>query len=163
MDTSRANSVRLIFDVDKKERVKIKEINFIGAKEIKGKKLRRKMKETSQKSRLLKSSKFRPEMYEEDKDAVIAYYNTLGYRDARILSDSIYRNEDGHMVIDINVNEGNQYYFRNIVWKGNSIYDEEALSRVLGIERGDVFNEEELQTRLSFSQDNADVSSLYMD
>ncbi len=99
-------------------------------------------------------------MYEEDKDAVIAYYNTLGYRDARILSDSIYRNEDGHMVIDINVNEGNQYYFRNIVWKGNSIYDEEALSRVLGIERGDVFNEEELQTRLSFSQDNADVSSL---
>jgi outer membrane protein insertion porin family len=163
VDTSRANSVRLIFDVDKKERVKIKEINFIGAKAIKGKKLRRKMKETSQKSRLLKSSKFRPEMYEEDKDAVIAYYNTLGYRDARILSDSIYRNEDGHMVIDINVNEGNQYYFRNIVWKGNSIYDEEALSRVLGIERGDVFNEEELQTRLSFSQDNADVSSLYMD
>ncbi|MCX8210597.1 MAG: outer membrane protein assembly factor BamA [Lewinella sp.] len=163
VDTSRANSVRLIFDVDKKERVKIKEINFIGAKAIKGKKLRRKMKETSQKSRLLKSSKFRPEMYEEDKDAVIAYYNTLGYRDARILSDSMYRNEDGHMVININVNEGNQYYFRNIVWKGNSIYDEEALSRVLGIERGDVFNEEELQTRLSFSQDNADVSSLYMD
>lgn len=163
VDTSRANSVRLVFDVDKKERVKIKEINFIGAEAIKGKKLRKKMKETSQKSRLLKSSKFRPELYEQDKDAVVAYYNTLGYRDARITGDSMYRNEDGHLVININVNEGNQYYFRNIAWKGNSIYDEETLSRVLGIERGDVFNEEELQTRLSFSQDNADVSSLYMD
>jgi outer membrane protein insertion porin family len=163
VDSSRANSVRLVFDVDKKERVKIKEINFVGADAVKGKKLRKKMKETSQKGRLLKSSKFRPELFEEDKDAVIAYYNTLGYRDARIMSDSMYRNEDGDMVIDINVNEGNQYYFRSINWKGNSIYDEETLSRVLGIEKGDIFNEEELQSRLSFSQDNADVSSLYMD
>jgi len=163
VDTSRANSVRLVFDVEKKERVKIKEINFIGATAVKQKKLRKKMDETSQRSRLLKASKFRPEMYEDDKDAVIAYYNTLGYRDARIIGDSLYRNEDGELVIDINVNEGNQYYFRNINWKGNSIYDDETLSQRLGIERGDVFNEEELQSRLSFSQDNADVSSLYMD
>ncbi|TXF87881.1 BamA/TamA family outer membrane protein [Neolewinella aurantiaca] len=163
VDTSRANSVRLVFDVDKKERVKIKKINFVGAEAVKGKKLRKRMKETSQKGRFLKSSKFRPELYEDDKDAVIAYYNTLGYRDARVLSDSMYRDENGDLVIDINMHEGNQYYFRNITWKGNSIYDEETLSQVLGIEKGDVFNEEELQSRLSFSQDNADVSSLYMD
>lgn len=162
-DTSRANSVRLVFDVAKGARIKIEEINFVGNDAVSDKKLRKKMKETSQKGRLLKSSKFQPELYKEDQEAVVAYYNTLGYRDARILGDSIYRNEDGELIVDIKVNEGNQYYFRNITWKGNSIYDDETLSQVLGIARGDVFNEEELQSRLSFSQDNADVSSLYMD
>lgn len=163
VDTSRANSVRLLFDVDKGSRVKIAEINFIGNEDIADKKLRKKMKETTEKRKLFKGSKFRPQEYETDQQAVIAYYNTLGYRDARILGDSIYRNVDGDLVIDIDINEGNQYFFRNITWKGNSIYDTETLSRVLGIEKGDVFNEVELQSRLSFSQDNADVSSLYMD
>lgn len=162
-DTSRANSVRLVFDVKRGERVKIDEINFTGNTAVKDKKLRKKMKETSQKGRLLKSSKFRPELYEEDKDAVIAYYNTLGYRDARVLKDSIYRDEDGDIVLDIKLNEGNQYFFRDITWKGNSQYDDETLSRILAIEKGDVYNNEELQERLSFSQDNADVSSYYMD
>ncbi len=162
-DTSRANSVRLVFEVDRGERVKIEEINFIGNEAVKDKKLRKKMKETSQKGRFLKSSKFRPEEYATDKESVVAFYNTEGYRDARVLRDSIYRNEDGELIVDIYLNEGNQYYFRNITWKGNSIYDDATLSQVLAIEKGDVFNEEELQSRLSFSQDNADVSSLYMD
>ena len=162
-DTSRANSVRLLFDVDRGPRVKIAEINFVGNEAVADKKLRKKMKETSQKGRLFKSSKFRPEEYETDQEAVVAFYNTLGYRDARILGDSMYRNEDGELVLDIKVNEGNQYFFRNITWKGNSIYDEETLAQVLAIEKGDVFNEEELQSRLSFSPDNIDVSSLYMD
>ncbi len=162
-DTSRANSVRLVFDVDRNERVKIAEINFTGNEAVKDKKLKKQMKETSEKSRIFKSSKFQPTEFETDKDAVVAYYNTLGYRDARVISDSTYRNEKDDLVIDINLNEGNQYYFRNITWKGNSIYDDETLARVLGLEKGDVYNEEELQERLSFSQDNADVSSLYMD
>jgi len=163
VDSSRANSVRLVFDVDRGQRVKIAEINFTGNTAIKDKKLRKKMKETSQKGRIFKSSKFRPDEYETDQDALVAFYNTLGYRDARVLGDSIYRNEDGELIIDIAINEGNQYFFRNITWKGNSIYDDETLARVLAIEEGDVFNEEELQSRLSFSPDNADVSSLYMD
>ena len=162
-DTTRPNSVRLVFAVDRGDKVKIKEINFLGNDEVSDKKLRKQMKETKQKSVPLKGSKFRPELYKEDKDAVIAYYNTQGFRDARVLGDSIYRNDKGDLVVDIRVNEGNRYYFRNITWRGNSIYDDETLARVLGIERGDVYNEEELQTRLSFSQDNADVSSLYMD
>ena len=162
-DTSRANSVRLVFDVDRNDRVKIADINFRGNEEVAAKKLRKQMKETNEKRKLLKGSKFQPVEYENDKEAVIAYYNTLGYRDARILKDSISRDENGRLVIDIDVNEGNQYYFRNITWRGNSIYDDETLAQVLGIEKGDVYNEEELQTRLSFSQDNADVSSLYMD
>ncbi|MBB4080159.1 outer membrane protein insertion porin family [Lewinella aquimaris] len=162
-DTSRANSVRLVFDVERNDRVKIADINFIGNTAVKDKKLKKQMKETNEKKKLFKSSKFQPEEFESDKDAVVAYYNTLGYRDARILDDSVYRNDKGELVIDIKLNEGNQYYFRDIKWKGNSIYDSETLSRVLGIERGDIYNEEELQTRLTFSQDNADVSSLYMD
>jgi outer membrane protein insertion porin family len=162
-DTSRANSVRLVFEVERSDRIKIAEINFIGNTAISDKKLRKKMKETSQKGRLLKSSKFRPELYEEDQQMLIAYFNTLGYRDARVLKDSLYRNENNDLMIDITLNEGNQYFFRNIAWKGNSVYEDEILDRVLGIEKGDIFNEEELQTRLSFSQDNADVSSLYMD
>ncbi len=162
-DTSRANSVRLLFDINRDDRVKIAEINVIGNDAVKEKKLKKQLKETNEKRKLFKSSKFQPEEFENDKDAMIAYYNTLGYRDARVLSDSIYRDEDGELIVDIRINEGNQYYFRDITWKGNSIYDDETLARVLAIERGDVYNEEELQTRLSFSQDNADVSSLYMD
>ncbi|WP_116107014.1 outer membrane protein assembly factor BamA [Lewinella sp. IMCC34191] len=162
-DTSRANSVRLLFDIKRNDRVKISEINIIGNDAVKERKLQKQMKETNEKRKLFKSSKFQPELYEEDKDAMIAYYNTLGYRDARVLSDSVYRDDNDRLVIDIRINEGNQYYFRDITWKGNSIYDDETLARVLGVERGDVYNEEELQTRLSFSQDNADVSSLYMD
>ena len=163
VDTARANSVSLLFDIDRNDRVKIAEINFNGNEDIKDKKLKKQMKETNEKRKIFKGSKFRPSEFENDKDAVIAYYNTLGYRDARILDDSIYRNNRGDLVIDIDLNEGNQYYFRDISWKGNSIYDDETLAQVLGIEKGDVYNEEELQTRLSFSQDNADVSSLYMD
>ncbi|MEM9836293.1 MAG: POTRA domain-containing protein, partial [Bacteroidota bacterium] len=162
-DSARANSVRLLFTIDKNEKVKISNINFIGNDEVKAKKLRKKMKETKEKRRFLASSKFQATEYETDKKALIAFYNTLGFRDARILGDSIYRDEKGNLVLDIDVYEGNRYYFRNISWKGNSIYDTETLSRVLGIEKGDVYNEELLQTRLQFSEDNRDVSSLYMD
>jgi outer membrane protein insertion porin family len=162
-DTIRANSVRLRFDVDRGPRVKIAEINFIGNEAVKDRKLRKQMKETKPKSRFLASSKFRPDEYANDKDAVVAYYNTLGYRDARIIEDSMYRDEKGHLVLNIDVEEGQQYFFRNIIWKGNSIYDTETLAGILGIQKGDVYNQELLETRLRFSQDGRDVSSLYMD
>ncbi len=162
-DSIRANSVRLLFDVDRGPRVKIKEINFIGNEAVKDKKLRKQFKETKKKGRFLASSKFLREEYEIDKNLVIAYYHTLGYRDARVVRDSLSRNQKGDLIIDIYIEEGDQYYFRNIEWKGNSIYDTETLSQILGIEKGDIYNEELLATRLDFSQDNRDVRSLYMD
>lgn len=162
-DTTRANSARLRFDVDRGPRVKIAEITFIGNEAVKEKKLRKQMKETKPKSRLLASSKFRAEEFENDKEAVIIYYNKLGYRDARILDDTTYRDEKGDLVVEIDLEEGNQYFFRDISWKGNSIYDTETLAGILGIARGDVYNQELLETRLRFSQDGRDVSSLYMD
>ncbi len=101
--------------------------------------------------------------YEEDKTELVKYYNTIGYRDARILGDTLWRDEDGRIRLRILIEEGNQYYFRNITWKGNSIYDTQTLQNVLGIEKGEIYNQELLEKRLRFSQDGRDVSTLYMD
>ena len=162
-DTTRINSVRLVFDIDKGSKVKIQDITFSGNSNIKSRKLRGLMKETRRKKRLLSSSKLIKSDYENDKKAIIDHYNKIGFRDAIITSDSIWREDDGDLMVHINLTEGNQYYFRNISWKGNSIYDTPTLDNILGIKRGDVYNSELLETRLQFSQDGRDISSLYMD
>ena len=165
VDSSRANSVRLLFDVDRNRKIKIQSINFDGNTAIVDKKLRKQMKETNQKSKLFKASKFQPKEYKTDKQAVINFYNTLGYRGrAHHQGTAIYREADGDLVIDIDINEGNQYYFRKHRLEGGTpSTTTKTLSRVLAIEKGDIYNQEELQERLSFSQTNSDVSSLYMD
>ncbi|GJM33079.1 MAG: outer membrane protein assembly factor [Saprospiraceae bacterium] len=162
-DSSRANSVRLVFNVDRGERIKIDDIIFVGNNQVKDKKLRKQLDNTKRKRKLFASSKFIKEEYEEDKKKIISFYNTIGYRDAQITKDSLWRDPDGNLMLQMNIDEGNQYYFRNISWKGNSIYDTETLQNVLGIEKGEIYNQELLQTRLSFSQDGRDVSTLYMD
>ncbi len=162
IDTVKAHSVRLVFDIDKKDKVKIQDITFSG-NTVKSKKLLKKLDDTKPKRKIFSSSKLISEDYEEDKKELIAYYNTLGFRDARVVSDSIWREEDGDLRVHINLEEGNRYYFRNITWKGNSIYDDGTLHKVLGIEQGDIYNQELLQTRLNFAQDGRDVSTLYMD
>ncbi len=162
-DSSRINAVILIFSANIGSKVKIGDIVFVGNDNIKEKRLQKEMKKTKEKKRLLASSKYLKTEYENDKKNIIAYYNKSGYRDAKILKDSIWRNKKGDLVLQLKLNEGSQYYFRNIAWKGNSIYTSEALSDVLGIKKGDVYNQELLQTRLQFSQDGRDVSSLYLD
>lgn len=168
----RPHAVRLIFDVDRGRRVRIAEINFNGNaqtdksylnKKLRNGKLRKKMKETKKKGKPFTKSKFVKEDYELDKEAVVQYYNTLGLRDAKILNDTVYRNEKGDLVIDIDMQEGNQYYIRNISWEGNTIYPDVTLATVLGIKKGDVYNPELIEKQLRFSQDSRDVSSLYMD
>ena len=162
-DSLRANAVVLTLDIDRGPRVKIDELEFRGNSAVNDRKLRRKMKETRRRRRLFASSKFIPEKYKADKDALIAYYNTVGFRDARITSDSLWRDGDGDLNILIRLEEGDRYYFRDIAWKGNTLYSDKQLSDVLGISRGDVYDKELLETRLSFSQDGRDVSSLYLD
>jgi outer membrane protein insertion porin family len=162
-DTSRANSVQVIFNIDRGDKVKIEDITFTGNENVKAKKLRGLMKETRRKKRLLASSKLIRSKYEEDKEKIIKHYNKIGFRDARIVTDSVWRNEEGRLMLSLNVFEGKRYYFRNISWKGNSIYEAKALDNILGIKSGDVYNGELLETRLRFSQDGRDVSSLYMD
>jgi outer membrane protein insertion porin family len=168
----RPNAVRLIFDIDRKKRVKVGDIIFNDNastnlahlnKKLKDGKLRKKFKNTKRKRKFLAKSKYVKADYEEDKKAMMAYYNTLGLRDAEIASDSVYRNEKGDIIIVINMDEGRQYYFRNITWEGNTIYPDVTLATVLGIQKGDVYNPELLDKQLRFSQDSRDVSSLYMD
>jgi outer membrane protein insertion porin family len=113
--------------------------------------------------RIFKSSKFIQDDYTEDKANLISKYNALGYRDARILKDTIRKNEDNTIDIDIWVDEGPKYYFRNIKWVGNTKYSDGFLNRILKIQKGDVYNQEVLQTALTYNPNGSDVRSLYMD
>jgi len=163
-DEKKANAVNLIFNINKNDRVKIQEIAFIGNENVKDKKLRKLLKGTKKKGTFLKKSKFIESDYEDDKRNLIDHYNKLGYRDAAITKDSIWRGVDSRIRMQIEIEEGNRYFYRNITWKGNTIYSDEQLTSVLGISKGDVYNNELLQKRLSFSQDDGrDISSLYLD
>jgi len=115
------------------------------------------------KVRIFKASKFIQNKYDEDLVKVIKKYNSIGYRDAVILKDSLYRNKDGTLNVDLAINEGPQYYFRNITWVGNTKYTAEQLNTVLKINKGDLYNRDELETNLSFNPNEQDVSSLYLD
>jgi len=117
--------------------------------------------------KLFASSKFNQAKYDEDKQALVAHYNTLGFRDATVVSDTVYAVKNGNLNIDIKVKEGRKYYFGNISWKGNTKYSSEFLTRVLAIKKGDVYNQHLLETRLGrqLSADGSgeDVYSLYQD
>lgn len=113
--------------------------------------------------KLFASSKFLEEQYETDKKAVIEHYNDLGFRDAHIVSDTFYLNQRGNMQIDIALEEGQRYYFRNIDWRGNNKYDDDLLSRMLGIKKGDIYSQSTLRSRLFMDPSGTDITSLYMD
>ncbi|MEN0006540.1 MAG: outer membrane protein assembly factor BamA [Bacteroidota bacterium] len=162
-DSSRINSVRLVFDVNRKKKVKIEDITFSGNDNTPAKRLRKKMDNTKRRRKWFSSSKFIKPDYEADKESIVAYYNTIGFRDAKVKSDSVWREADGDLRIHLNIEEGQRYFFGDIAWKGNSIYDTQTLKDVLGIAKGEVYNQELLETRLRFSQDGRDVSTLYMD
>ncbi len=110
-----------------------------------------------------KGSKFNEQNYEDDKQKLIDYYNNNGFRDAKIKSDTVIDDDDGNVSIKIFLDEGNKYYFRNITFKGNVKFPTETLNRVLNIKKGDVYNAELLQKRLTMDPDGGDISSLYYD
>ncbi|MCC7149658.1 MAG: outer membrane protein assembly factor BamA [Saprospiraceae bacterium] len=157
------NQVKLVFNVTRGKRIKIQDVTFSGNQNVKSRKLRKQLDDTKVKRRLFASSKFIKPKYEEDKTELISYYNTLGFRDAKIISDSMWREKDGDLRIHINLAEGNKYFYRNITFKGNTLYTEEQLKNRLGINKGDEYNQKKLENRLRFSMDGTDVSSLYLD
>lgn len=162
-DNTRQDAVQLIFVINEGPKVKIEEINFTGNEHFSDRKLRKKLSNTKRKKALFKKSKFIRKDYEEDKKSLVMAYNNDGFRDAAVVQDSVYRKDNGLLAIDITIDEGNRYFFRDISWKGNSLYSDEQLTKILGILKGDVYNPELLESRLRFSQDGRDISSLYLD
>ena len=113
--------------------------------------------------RIFKSSRYLESNFIEDKKHIIEKYNAKGYRDARIVSDTVYKIDDKNLGIDLVIDEGNKYHYRNITWTGNTKYSSETLNSILGIQPGDVYNKELLDKNLNYSETNLDISSLYMD
>lgn len=113
--------------------------------------------------RILKSSKYDEAKFREDLEKIVKKYNSKGYRDAQVVSDSLYRIDDRNIGLKLTIYEGNRYYYRNIDWIGNTKYDDKTLSSILGISKGDVYNRELLETNLNYNQNGFDVTSLYMD
>ncbi len=159
------NSVELTFDIERGNRIKIEEIEWVGVSQFKTAKLNWAMKNTKSVAwwRVFKSSKFIDEEYEEDKVAIVNKYNKEGYRNMRILKDSVYRISPERLKVRIEVEEGNKFYFRNISFIGNTKYRSSSLDSVLNIKKGDVFNMEVLQTRINMNQNGRDIASLYSD
>ena len=182
VDSATANSENLIFNINKGKKVKIKEIKIIGRSKLANtnktflnrkdtvyalsdKKVRKSMKETKAKNwwRIFKVSKFIDDNYIDDKAKLIAKYNEVGYRDARITNDTTYLNKDNTLSVEITINEGEPYKFGKINFVGNKVYSSEKLKLQLGIKEGDVFDQSILDARLFGSPDGNDISSLYLD
>lgn len=182
VDTTGFNSRNLIINIDKGEKVKIGEINFIGNEvdpdpdqsgfenwkmktSVSDGGLKRSMKDTKESGimRIFKHSKYNRTAYERDKMAVIERYNAMGLRDAIITKDSVYQIDAKHLGIDIYIDQGNKYYFGEITWVGNTKYRSGQLDTLLGIKKGDEYNKALLDQRLYMSLDGRDVTSLYMD
>ena len=210
-DPKLANSINLLFYIEKGGKVRINQVNFYGNESVSELKLKKQLKGTKEKSRislqpiesvgtygsnprksfgdwfrnygflsftktkevldpyfrfkLFSSAKFNQKKYEEDKEKVLEYYNSLGYRDAVIEADTQYYNAKGNMNVDLKINEGTRYYFGNITWRGNTKYSDSILNFLLGIRKGDIYNIETLNQKLGkqLTQEGGDISGLYQD
>ncbi len=112
---------------------------------------------------VFKPAKYVPEEYKNDKQLLIDFYNSKGYRDAEITFDTLYAQNAKYMQVDVHVDEGNRYYFRDISWIGNFLYDDEVLKGILGVKKGDTYNLELINKKLTYDPAGIDISSLYMD
>lgn len=161
-DTVAANGVQLTLNIHKNDRVKIEEIEIVGNDIYKDHRLQRVLKKTKAINiNFFKPSKLIQKEYKADKQKLIDFYNENGYRDAKLIVDSVSLISENRIKIKLILDEGQKYYFRNIGWVGNTIYPAEILNRILGIEKGDVFNQKILDDRLQLDEDA--VSSLYLD
>ena len=164
-DSTQINTLNLLVNIDKGERVKISNINFIGNEKFKEKILVSKLKNVKEKKfyRFWKKSKYIPDEYIEDKENLINFFKEKGFRDARILSDTVVLNKDNTLTINFKVEEGNRYYFGNIDFIGNAAYTDRQLATVLGIKKGDTYNGILLKERIAddTKPDGEDLTNLY--
>ncbi len=166
-DTVIRSAIRVNFHVNRGEKVKIQKITFNGADHVKESKLVRSMKKTRDKRLMnfFSSKKFNESEYANDKKSLISAFNEAGYRDARIIKDTMYYVEPGRLQIDFDIDEGKQYYFRDITWTGNAVFESDALSQILKINKGDVYDVVTMEKRLfgGGKQSDYDISKLYRD
>ena len=164
-DESLPGYVKVEINVDRKEKTKINAIYITGNEALNHNKINHAMKKTNDNNiiNFFRTKKFVQEEYEKDKQAVIEKYNEIGYRDAYIVADSVVTCPTDSTKVDIymTINEGKKYFFRNIQWVGNTVYPYETLNMVLGIKKGDIFNQKELNKRLN--EDDDAVSKMYTD
>lgn len=166
-DTSDINVVNMNVHVDRGSKIKIKDINFKGNKAFSKGKLKKAMGNTKQKlfGRFWKSSKYIEEDYKEDLESILEKYSRKGYRDARIISDRLVYNDDNTISLEIEIDEGRQYYFSDIQFVGNKNYTDEFLQNLLKIDKGDVYNGAVLKERVKGdgTPDSRDIQTLYHD
>ena len=161
-DVLNKNQIILDIDVDKKEKLKVRQIIIEGNEHLSDNKIKgtlftkgafTKTHEAGKLENILKSKKFTPERWTEDKKNLITKYNEYGYRDATILKDSVWNVDPKHVDVYVKVDEGKKYYIRNITWVGNTVYSSDYLSRLLDMKKGDVYNQTYLNKRLSQDED----------
>lgn len=165
-DTVRPQMVNVTFLIDRKDKVKIGKINFNGNEQFADKRLRRTFKKTHQKSiNFFRGAKLNESDFEADKELLIDFYNSKGYRNATIVRDSIYPIDEKRLGIDIDLSEGNKYFIRNVSWVGNSVYPTDDLQRMFGVEKGDTYDKKSMHKRLGIGKETdpeaMSVSSLY--
>lgn len=160
-----STGVNLAINVNQGPRVKIKKIEFEGNGELRDGQLRRKaMKGTNQKSlNIFKSSKFNPTKYREGLDKVVEEYKSIGYRDAKIISDTIVRLDENSLAIKIKVEEGRPYYLGDVTYSGNSVFPTELLERVFSYQKGDRYDASGISKKITGSIKDDDIHTLYMD
>ena len=161
-DVSSKNEVILDVIVDKKAKMKVRKIIFDGNQQLSDRKIKGtmfkkgsfgKINEAGKFYSMFKAKKFTPERYEEAKKALIDKYNELGYRDAAILEDSVWTVDEKHVNVYVKIDEGQKYYIRNITWVGNTIVTTDYLNAALGMKKGDVYNQKQLNKRLTEDED----------
>lgn len=163
------NTVKMVVNIDRGKKVRVKRIEFAGNKELSNGKLRRAMKNTKIKGwynpfRIFKSSKYIADKYKEDLSSIVDKYKENGFRDARVISDTVaYNQKSNDVSIKINVEEGRKYYFGDIKYIGNTVYSNPQLNQILGIKKGDVYNGVMLQERIANPQrpDGLDITNMY--
>ena len=164
-DSTTQNLLKMVVNIDRGKRVKIKSIDFEGVEKFNAKKLASKFKNTKKKNvvRFWKKSKFIRDDYQEDLASLIDFYKEKGYRDARILSDTIIDKDKSELEIKLSIEEGNRYYFGDIKYLGNAAYTDRILSSVLGIKKGDTYNGILLKERIADDSkpDGNDITNLY--
>lgn len=164
-DSTQSNSNILYIIVNKGKKVKIEEIVVHGNHEFSAGKIKRQMKDTRERKwwDVFHSAKYLEDNFDKDMPKILEKYRKKGFRDARIARDTVYKISEDRVRIELVIDEGKKYYFRNITFVGNSKYTSKQLYAVLGIKKGDIYNQDNLDTKLFMNPNGNDVSSLYMD